>query len=494
LIPIPVIGSVHAEVEVETGGLISLTVEHGKPTMRIPDLYLSISFPKQLQLTGFGSVGNKILETLVDAFRTPILNAVRNELTKLIRSTVEESLIGLSYAIPLAINSTDVHMPLSTLEFQPVTVGYAEDYLVVDLNIKRNDVNSDAIGIQQAVVTDIELQPFPDKMVTAAVAPEVGEDFITWYARDQMKKDYGLYTLYPQIIDRHAAAGFTLRTDTYLSVVTFPHLDTLFGYGEDLQLDIQLASDPEISFSGDDVHVWVIGNYNMKLNKTGELLFRLTSPVEIRFKTWVQQHPQTINISIDFLDIKQMRVTQQHPKIHAVHTSYMNLLFKFLADTVIREELAIALNAEDTNIENLAPEFDLVNMTIDAMEKLAVVSSDVHLNMSAILSSIDAFKLDPNAPDVEPTCAVFACPSGYKPKEGTADLLQPEASKCCREASACEACLDRDRVYCWVGAIPVFRPTGKWSCEPWGASMCTGNHRCKPSAKDVFGVCNPKCP
>jgi hypothetical protein len=327
-------------------------------------------------------------------------------------------------------------------------------------------------------------------MVTAAVAAEVAEDFIAWYARDQVKHDYGLYTLYPIVLDREYTAGFALRTDTYLSVATFPHLDTLFGYGEDVQLDIQIASDPEISFSGNDVHVNVIANYNMKLNKTGELLFRLTSPVELRFKAWVQQNPQSINISLDLMDIKEMRITKQHPKIYAVHTSYMNLLFNFLEDTVIREEIDIALNKENTVIDNLAPEFDLINMTIEANHHLAIVSSDVHLNMSAILSGIDAFQMNP-AKLVEATCSVFACPSGYKPKAGTGHLLQPNQERCCRTASSCEQCMDRDRVFCWVGSIPLIRE-GHWRCEPWGASLCTSNRRCT-KGKDVFNVCNPSC-
>jgi hypothetical protein len=373
-----------------------------------------------------------------------------------------------------------VNMPPTTLEFTPLKVEYTADYLILDINGKIYDENATVLPIQQAVKSKIDIQPRADRMVTAAVTSEMGEDLIAYYARDQIKNNYGLYTIEPDLIDKEKV-GFAFQTDTVASAITFPHLDTLFGYGEDLQLRISLASDPEIFFTNEGIRLMVKGNYDMILKKTQTLLFRLTAPIEVKAVVSVVQNPQEVKIDITYIDIKELRVIEQHSKIFAVHTSYMKVLMKFIADTLLKGELNDVIADENTNIEDIADEVDLVNFTIDTGLDIAIASADIILNMSSILNMSTDFVV---------TCDTYACPQDFALKDGATEIERPSLDRCCRPASECEKCQARQSMgsrmsWCYSSW------RNRYTCDSY-AELCSGTKWCKSS--DVLGRCTVGCP
>merc|ERR1712038_1673923 len=119
---------------------------------------------------------------------------------------------------------------------------------------------------------------------------------------------------------------------------------------------------------------------------------------------------------------------------YAVHVPYTKTLFKFIADTLLKEEINKAIMDEDTNIEDVAEEVDIEQLVIETEHDIVIASTDIILNMSSILNKSAEFEV---------TCESYACPRGFKLKDGAALEKTRSKETCCRPASDCEKCQDQ---------------------------------------------------
>jgi len=207
-------------------------------------------------------------------------------------------------------------------------------------------------------------------MVTLAMAPELMEDALSYFHRDQVENDYGIYTL------EHATIN------SVASAITWPHSDRV----EAMQLLCQIGSHPEVVFSTEDTTLTFEGKFHIR-TKAGEEIFELRAPLEVKLKTpWVDE--QGLKFSVDALDVEKIVVESQHEDITAVRTAYLETVVEFILDflengALIKNELNKILE-KGIDISQITKEFTLSNLEVSTGKDVATASADIVLNMNAI--------------------------------------------------------------------------------------------------------------